>query len=545
MSELVRNPRFVQVFIIVVLALAGLCLCVFLFTQFVPIQNLTRLVALATPSASPTASPVASPTDTPTAVPTSTATPTLSPTLTSTPTFTPTSTRTPTLTPTLSPWVTLGQWKIGCNSEVNFDPVTARKLRLQVLAGGGDDKIISFYCCSSQGIAWLVDGDWKPVTNPSLILKVGELRETNEFTPTLVSRMRANVGCNDGEQMDARVSYLPAPPSTDALPGRLYPTPTLTLTSTIPLTMTATPTSTLALTPTVTPTATATRPPAPSGGIAYRVNDNGIDRLRVFNLETNTSTPLVEIGPVMDLAMSTNAAFAAWSPDNSKFAYIAAGSPGASNILRVLDLKTNSTRNLFSSDTGGGLSSPTWSPDGTRIAFVRVAANQRVWAIDVVKADGTRCSEKYECEIATNTQGEQFRGGLVWSKQGLYLLAINTTGANDVYTMYLDGSGRLNLTHHPADDSTPAVSPDGKRIAFTSNRDGRPQIYVMNADGSDLRRLSQGDAADFSPTWSPDGNWIAFASVRDGSTDIYMMDSNGGNVTRLTKTGGDRPIWSR
>jgi TolB protein len=110
--------------------------------------------------------------------------------------------------------------------------------------------------------------------------------------------------------------------------------------------------------------------------------------------------------------------------------------------------------------------------------------------------------------------------------------------------MWLNGGGRTNLTNNPADDSTPVWSPNGKLIAFTSNRDGRPQIFVMNADGTNLRKLSQGDTPDFEPTWSPDGNWIAFASVRNNSTDIYMMDVNGGNVTRLTTTGGDRPVWS-
>jgi TolB protein len=296
---------------------------------------------------------------------------------------------------------------------------------------------------------------------------------------------------------------------------------------------------------TATSVATTTNPLTLTGGIAFHRNDNGIDRAYIYNLTNQNITPLVDIGPVMDLSLSTSAPFGAWSPDNSKFAYVSTVSPGGSNILRVLDFKSDSTRALYSSDTGGGLSSPTWSPDGTQIAFVRLSGNQHLWAIDVVRADATRCSDKYECEVTANSNGEQFRGGLSWSSQGLFALAFNTTGANDVYTMFSNGLGRTNLTKGPADDTTPAWSPDGKKLAFTSYRDGPPQIYVVSADGSGLRRVSQGNASAFSPTWSPDGGWLAFASTRGNSTDIYVMDVNGGNLTRLTTTGGDHPIWSR
>lgn len=317
------------------------------------------------------------------------------------------------------------------------------------------------------------------------------------------------------------------------------------LVSTTPLTPTpvAPPTKAVAAaTPKPAVTAVPTKPPMPKGSIAYHWNDGGIDRISVLNVATNATTPYVVSGPVFDLTGSTNAHVGEWSPDNSKFAYIFAGGPNTSNVLRVLG--PDGTTDLYSSDAGGGLSSPTWSPDGKRLAFIWLSGNHQNWELVVVNADKTQCGDKYECLVQKPAQGEQYRGGLSWSKLNSFALGFNTTGANDVYALYTDGNVARNLSSNPADDGSPAWSPDGKTVAFTSTRDGRSQIYVVNADGSGLRRVGNSPYNDFSPTWSPDGKWIAFASTRNGQTDIYMMDIAGGNITALTKTGGDHPTWS-
>ena len=73
-------------------------------------------------------------------------------------------------------------------------------------------------------------------------------------------------------------------------------------------------------------------------------------------------------------------------------------------------------------------------------------------------------------------------------------------------------------------DIRPAVSPDGKRVAFTSTRDGNYDIYVMNIDGSNVERVTSGDERDDYPAWHPDSARVVFVGERAGKFDLYMAD---------------------
>src|SRR6266571_2576425 len=92
--------------------------------------------------------------------------------------------------------------------------------------------------------------------------------------------------------------------------------------------------------------------------------------------------------------------------------------------------------------------------------------------------------------------------------------------SGEIYVIRADGRGQGRLTRSRAKEIAPAGSPDGRRIAFASDRDGKLELYVMNADGSGQRRLTR-SAANAFPAWSPDGRKIAFVSDRDGNLELY------------------------
>lgn len=125
------------------------------------------------------------------------------------------------------------------------------------------------------------------------------------------------------------------------------------------------------------------------------------------------------------------------------------------------------------------------------------------------------------------------------------------SSAFEIYVMNADGSNQVRLTNNLAQDTFPAWSPDGSRIAFLTTRDSDIEIYSMRPDGTDPQRLTTSAGEDAHPTWSPDGAQIAFHSRRDspaGGTalEIYRMDADGSNPTRVTTGDGFKyfPIWS-
>jgi TolB protein len=137
-----------------------------------------------------------------------------------------------------------------------------------------------------------------------------------------------------------------------------------------------------------------------------------------------------------------------------------------------------------------------------------------------------------------------------WSPTGNLLAYTSySSGFPDIYVANLGEPGRaLARPAHGSDqvqNQLSSWSPDGNRLAFMSNRSGNNDIWIVNRDGSGLQNLTNNPANDWAPTWSPDGSKVAFASDRAGANQLYVINASGTGLVRLVDQKIDRPTWSR
>jgi Tol biopolymer transport system component len=197
---------------------------------------------------------------------------------------------------------------------------------------------------------------------------------------------------------------------------------------------------------------------------------------------------------------------------------------------------------------------PSFSPDGTRIAFLRYGrrtGNANIWTMDADGANKVRV-----------TSERAFEAGPAWSPDGSKLV-YDALRASTGYELYVISSTApfgepVQITSTlDQEEEDPRWSPDGTRIAFQviscpPTALCGTQIGVVNADGSGYRTLTpQVGDEEGAPDWSPDSSTLVFDSDRDAGpsdSDIYSIPAGGGTVTRITHTGGDAmrsiPVWS-
>ena len=234
------------------------------------------------------------------------------------------------------------------------------------------------------------------------------------------------------------------------------------------------------------------------------------------------------------------------------------GRDGADNICVTDGMHSFEHQLTSASGTATAYGGPRWSHDRMKIAFHLRTGR----AIDVytMNADGTAARK------LTQSDGSAQYRNPAWSPDGSRLaLECRLEEVWEICLINSDGSGLQRLTPHRPDargSQGPDWSPDGKWIAFHSNRDakldGAPafsgtDIYVMDAQGSNVRRLTETLPGHLTqnPAWSADGKLIAFGSTRDGASmisdwELYVMNADGSGIRRLThdKKPLGHPRWS-
>jgi tol-pal system beta propeller repeat protein TolB len=219
----------------------------------------------------------------------------------------------------------------------------------------------------------------------------------------------------------------------------------------------------------------------------------------------------------------------AWSPDGTRIAFDD-NDDGAIDVIGA-----DGTRPVRLAEDSGGAQ---WSPDGKAIVFFSwrdfPGQDQRN-ELYSMHPDGSE-----QVRLTTN-EAEDVEPR--WSPDGRRIIFVSTRDGNEeIYVVAADGSRPRRLTDDASADESPAWSPDGSRILFTSYRDGADphmlgegdaEIFTVRPDGSGLTNLTNAVEWDGYPAWSPDGRRIAFSTNGGVEFDLFVMDADGQHRRQL------------
>lgn len=188
-----------------------------------------------------------------------------------------------------------------------------------------------------------------------------------------------------------------------------------------------------------------------------------------------------------------------WAPDGSRVAVVRLGSG-----IYVIDTAKGTAKRLTA---GSGDEDPAWSPNGDWIVYDKLVGNHDYDLFAVHAETGERRRVTRDSAAQTNP---------AWSPDGTRLAFAEqlASGKWSIVTMGFDGNGRTRVTGSQISAQEPAWSPDGKRIAFVLQELDRATVASIAADGSgSISRLTDESLLPASPTWSPDGTEIAFSAT--------------------------------
>jgi eukaryotic-like serine/threonine-protein kinase len=174
-----------------------------------------------------------------------------------------------------------------------------------------------------------------------------------------------------------------------------------------------------------------------------------------------------------------------------------------------------------------------------RLAYVSKTHDTNIWTISLsgesrVGAGASQIISSTQSDVNPQMSPDGKRIAYSSNRSGTYEVWVWAPGAAD-YQLTTQGAGTTG---------SPRWSPSGSEIAFDSNLGGRSNVYVVNSEGGEPRKLTDGKGASIVPCWSKDGASIFFGSNRSGSFQIWRMNADGGNPVMVTKNGGFAALLS-
>ncbi len=229
---------------------------------------------------------------------------------------------------------------------------------------------------------------------------------------------------------------------------------------------------------------------------------------------------------ILCTSLMIGSVFAGFPGRNGRIAFVR----GDGDDCEIWSINPDGTDERQLTNNGNVNAQPAWSPDGTKIAFIRFTRRQTNLTIWVMNADGSG-----QTQLTTEAQGDSGTPG--WAPNGSMIVFYRWTGVgddNDIWVMDADGSNQRVLLDTDTSVYSPAWAPNGTLIAFVGRppTGGPPQIWVMNADGTNPTMLTDTDT-NLHPDWHPASMGIIFTRyyIDTPNSDLWIVAPDGSAET--------------
>jgi len=222
----------------------------------------------------------------------------------------------------------------------------------------------------------------------------------------------------------------------------------------------------------------------------------------------------------------------AWTADGKEIIYASSTPEIAGPLWRLAIGSVGPPQRLAFAGQDAGY--PAISRKGDRLVFVRALRDVNIWRIELTE---TGAEAGAPVKFISSTREDRVPQ---YSPDGKKIaFQSDRSGSPEIWVCQSDGSNPVCLTSFrgPA-TGYPRWSPDGRQIAFFSAAQGSRDIYLINADGGPPRRLTTDPADEAVPSWSRDGQWVYFHARRTAQFEIWKVPASGGEAVQVTRSGG-------